>query len=296
MRREAKGGLLVAVSAVSFGLMPIFAKLAYGAGASTYTVLFLRFLVGAAVMFLLMGAKRMKLPARRDIVACLLLGAVGYVGQSFCYFTALNYASSGVVSLLLYTYPALVMGGSALFFGERITARKALALVLALGGAAVIIGSQWQANPLGLVLGALAAVFYTAYILISSRFVKGESGVQSSAFIMLGAAVVYGAANLILGFEPPAGAEGWTAVLLIALVSTALAFWSFFAGMEQTGPTAASLISTLEPVVTVVFSALILREAIGLNTVVGGALVLGAVIVTALPEGRVGRDGGGRSS
>lgn len=85
----------------------------------------------------------------------LLLGAVGYVGQSFCYFTALNYASSSVVSLLLYTYPALVMIGSTIFLKEKITVQKVISLCLALIGAFVIIGAEFHANPTGIVLSVL---------------------------------------------------------------------------------------------------------------------------------------------
>ena len=110
------GILLVAVSAASFGFMPIFAKMAYAAETSTYTLLFLRFLVATIFMFTLLFFNKMPLPSTKEMLTFFLLGAVGYVGQSFCYFTALNYASSSTVSLLLYTYPALVMLGSAILF------------------------------------------------------------------------------------------------------------------------------------------------------------------------------------
>lgn len=84
------GILLVAISAASFGLMPIFAKIAYTAGTSTYTLLFLRFLVATVFMFLLLFFKKIQLPSRKEMLIFFLLGAVGYVGQSFCFFTALT--------------------------------------------------------------------------------------------------------------------------------------------------------------------------------------------------------------
>lgn len=275
---------MIAISAASFGLMPIFAKIAYSAGTSTYSLLFLRFLVAAAFMFLLLFIKKLNLPSKKEMLIFLLLGAVGYVGQSFCYFTALNYASSSVVSLLLYTYPALVMIGSTIFLKEKITVQKVISLCLALIGAFVIIGAEFHANPTGIVLSVLSAVFYSVYILISSQVVKAGTGIQSSAFIMLGAAVVYGIMNLFLGFTPPTQINGLVAVSLIALISTVLAFWSFFTGMEKTGPSTAALVSTLEPVVTVLSSVIILSEKITVNIIAGGCLVLAALIVTALPS------------
>lgn len=278
------GVLLVAVSAASYGLMPIFAKIAYAAGTSTYSLLFLRFLSATVFMFLLMLIKKQKLPSKKNIMIYLLLGAIGYVGQSFCYFTALNYASPSVVSLLLYTYPALVMVGSAIFLHEKFTAQKVISLCLALCGAFVIIGAEFRANPKGIILSVLVAIIYSAYILICSKAVKSGTGIQSSAFIMLGATVVYGIINLFCGYTPPTQVSGVVAVALIALVSTVLAFLSFFAGMEKTGPSKAALVSTIEPVVTVLSSVIILSEKLTVNIIIGGALVIVALIITSLPS------------
>lgn len=287
--RESIGGiLLVSISAASFGLIPIFAKMAYSAGTGTYTLLFLRFSAGAAFMFVLLAAKRLPLPTKKESLLFFALGALGYAGQSFCYFTALNYASSSTVSLLLYTYPALVMLGSAAVFKEKITVKKVAALCLALIGAFVIIGTKFDAGVRGVLLALLSAVFYSIYILISSRVVKEGQGISSSAFIMLGAAAVYGIISMRVGFEPPKQASGFVAVILITLVSTVIAFWSFLTGMEKTGPAAASLVSTLEPVVTVVASVIILSEPLTINLVVGGILVFSSLIVTVLPNERTG--------
>lgn len=285
MKSDSKSGVfLVAVSAAAFGIMPIFAKIAYASGTSVYTLLFLRFLAGAVFMTSLMFAKRLPLPKAKEIIAFLLLGAVGYTGQSFCYFTALNYTTTGTVSLLLYTYPVLVTAGSALFFKERINAKKIIALVAAIAGAAAVAGGNFKANLPGILLSAGAALIYTAYILVSSVVVKKGMSVQSSAFIMTGAAFSFGIMNLFAGFEPPADVKGYAAAIAIALVSTVLALWAFFTGMEKTGPSTASLVSTLEPIVTVAASALILSETLTVNTVAGGILIISALVVTVLAD------------
>ncbi|MCF0111746.1 MAG: EamA family transporter [Erysipelotrichaceae bacterium] len=279
----SSGIILVAISAASFAFLPIFARIAYEAGTSTYSLLFLRFLVATVFMFSLMLIQKKALPSKKDMLCYVILGAAGYVGQSFCYFTALNYASAGVVSLLLYTYPALVMIGSVVLFHEKVTVSKVVSLVLALIGAGVIIGGEIHADSMGILLSVMAAVFYAAYILISSRVVKPGEGMQSSAFIMLGAAMVYGVFTLVSGFTPPVQTSGIIAVILIALVSTAIAFWTFFAGMEKTGPSVASLVSTLEPVVTVLASAVILSEKLTVNVILGGIFVIAALLITAIP-------------
>ncbi|MBE5972249.1 MAG: EamA/RhaT family transporter [Lachnoclostridium sp.] len=281
--KNLTGIILVAVSASCYGFMPIFAKLAYAAGTSTYTLLFLRFLIASAFMFVIMGIKKIPMPSVKEMISFLMLGALGYVGQSFCYFVALNYASSSTVSLLFYTNPAMVLIGSALVLKEKITTKKLISLCFALCGAFVIIGGEFDADMTGLILAVLSALFYSIYLLVASKVVKPGMGTQSSAFIMLGAAIVYAVVTMFVGFVPPAETIGYAAVVMIALVSTVGAFWTFFAGMEKTGPTVASLVSTLEPVVTVVASVVILSEPVTVNLIIGGCLVVASLIVTILP-------------
>ena len=132
-------------------------------------------------------------------------------------------------------------------------------------------------------LAVASAVGYSIYILINARVAREGMGIQSSAFIMLGAAAVYGLLNVVFGFTPPTGPKGYVAVALIALVSTVVAFWSFLTGMQKTGPSTAALVSTLEPVVVVVCSVLILSEKLTVNVIIGGCLVLAALVATALP-------------
>jgi drug/metabolite transporter (DMT)-like permease len=285
--KNADGIMLVAISAASYGIMPIFAKIAYATGSSTYTLLFLRFLIGAVFMLTLMFVKRLPLPSGKEILAFLLLGGIGYTGQSFCYFTALKYTTAGTVSLLLYTYPTLVTVGSVLFLKERLTIQKFIALLLALIGSLIIIGDDFYADLTGILLAIGAAVIYTSYILVSSRVVKEGMGIQSSAFVMTGTAVVYGLMNVFTGFSPPTQMKGYIATVLIALISTVLAVWAFFTGLEKVGPSTASIVSTLEPVVTVLASVFILSEKLMVNTLIGGILIIMALFVTLLHKNKI---------
>jgi drug/metabolite transporter (DMT)-like permease len=69
------------------------------------------------------------------------------------------------------------------------------------------------------------------------------------------------------------------AIALIALISTVIAITLFLAGLEKTDATQASLLSTVEPVVTVLLAAVFLHEAVTLSQLAGGALILAAVVV-----------------
>src|SRR6185369_16805694 len=114
------GALFVAASAIGFGALGIFGKVAFASGASTTTVLFLRFLTAGAFMAVAMLALRLPWPRGKDLRILAAMGAIGYVGQAFCYFSALRYTSAGLTALLLYLYPSLVALASAALGRQRL--------------------------------------------------------------------------------------------------------------------------------------------------------------------------------
>jgi drug/metabolite transporter (DMT)-like permease len=284
MKRLA-GFALVILSALAFGFLAIFARFAYADGAGTTSLLFLRFAIAGLFMLGLMRLRRLAFPRGKKLALFALMGAVGYAGQSFCYFTALKYASASLVALLLYVYPAIVTVLAAIFLKERLRPVKVAALVLALSGSALILGFEGSGEARGMLLALGAACIYALYIVCGSKIIGEGMAVQSSTVIMLSAALVFGAVSLAGGFEPPRSASGAFAVAAIALVSTAVAIVSFFAGLERIGPASASMVSTIEPLVTVVAAALFLGESIGPLTALGGGMVLAALVaLAAFPE------------
>jgi drug/metabolite transporter (DMT)-like permease len=100
------GALLVIFSAAGFGTLAIFGRFAYAAGMDAPTILFLRFSLAALVMLVWLRLRGETLPGRPAIFWLIGMGALGYVGQSMAYLTALRYASAGLVALLLSLRPS----------------------------------------------------------------------------------------------------------------------------------------------------------------------------------------------
>jgi drug/metabolite transporter (DMT)-like permease len=275
------GLILIITSAASFGVMPIFARLAYNAGAEPITVLFLRFTIAAVVMNLIMVVRRTAYPRGLILLELILLGAIAYVGESLAYFLALKLASAGLVVLLLYIYPALVTALSAIFLKEHLTRVKIIALFLALSGTALTLRISSGGSLPGILLGITAAVDYAIYILLSSRIVRRSGSIASTSVIITSTACVYAGIVAFRGVIYPATSIGWIAIVAIALISTVLAFVTFFAGLKRIGPTSASTLSTFEPIVAVVLVAIVLGETISPIQVLGGMLILSAVVLLA---------------
>jgi drug/metabolite transporter (DMT)-like permease len=261
--------------------MPIFARFAYSSGVSPVTLLFLRFAFAAPVMIALVALRRVRLPRGAALVALICLGAVIYVVQALCYFTALTRAPASLVALILYLYPVLVAVGATLVYGEQFTLARGAALALALGGAALIIGFERGGSAAGVGLAIAAAGIYAVYILAGTRVMRNVPPLAAATVVICSTAVVYGGIAAVRGPVWPATAGGWLSIAALALVSTVAAIAFFFAGLERVGPTSASILSTLEPAVAVTLAVLLLGEALTPAKLAGGLLILAAVLVTS---------------
>jgi drug/metabolite transporter (DMT)-like permease len=281
--KQISGILFIAISAASFGTLAIFGRFLYADGMDIFTVLFLRFGLAALLMLALLLVRREGFPRGRILLQLIGMGALGYVGQSFSYLTAIKYASAGLVALLLYLYPTFVFVLSVIVLKEKVTWIKIAAIVLALIGTALTVdpaGGQLS----GILLAVAAALIYSIYIIVGTNVMKHVSAVQSSFVIFASAGIVYGMLMALDGPHLPSTNSGWINIAGIVLIATVIPVVMFLAGLERIGPTNAAMLSTLEPIVTVLLAAWIFDERLKPIVLLGGGLILVAVILLTRGE------------
>jgi drug/metabolite transporter (DMT)-like permease len=292
---RSTGTLACVGSAAGFGAMAVFGKLAYENGATVGTLLSVRFALAAAMFWVLVlaaGLRERRAPereprglARRDLAIALALGAAGYAAQAGFFFSALERIDASLLSLLLYTFPSMVAVAAIALGRERADARRLGALVIASAGLVLILATAKAGalDPVGALLGLAAAVVYTTYILVSQGVAGRVRPTLLAAIVCSGAALSLTAGSALLGELRPGEvtAAGWGWLAGIALVSTVAAVSLFFAGLKRVGPTTASVLSTVEPVVTVLLAFLVFGELLGSLQLLGGLLVIAAVLVLA---------------
>jgi drug/metabolite transporter (DMT)-like permease len=281
--------------------MPIFGKLAYQAGLSTGALLLLRFCLAAAVLgALLLLRPRLRRPAPRTmaspratasrppggarlVVLAILLGAVGYAAQAGLYFSALTRLDAPLVALVLYVYPALVTVAAVGLGRDRLTPRRAAALIVSSAGTLLVLlgaGGDVRLDLVGVALALGAAVTYTSYILVADRAVHRMPPVVLSAWVMTGASATLALHAGLTGALPlgvSLEALLWAACL--AVVSTVGGMLAFFGGLRRSGPSTAAILSTFEPVVTTALAALVLQEFLAPAQLLGALVVLSSVAV-----------------
>ncbi len=272
---------LIILSSASFGAMAIFAKFAYESGISIHSLLFFRFLIAAMAMVPIALIQKRKFPRGKDLAILIAMGAVGYAGQSWAYFTALTLIPASLVAILLYLYPIFVAVLAVFFLDEILTGKKIFALGLAVTGAALVIGLDVGGNLTGILYAAGAAVIYSVYNIAGAKVMKRNDIFTASLVIIISAAAFYFLVNLKSGMFIPKEGIYWVYITAIGFVSTFVAIYTYFLGMKLIGAVSASMLSTFEPVTTVVLAALFLDQGLGWLQVAGGALILFAVIIVA---------------
>lgn len=279
------GIILVVASAVGFGTLAIFGRYAYADGMDALTIGFLRFALAAIPALALLRLRRERFPRGSVLLRLIVMGGLSYIVGSYAYLAALQYASAGLVALLLYLYPVIVTLLAVLLLHEPLTRVKGLALGLALAGTALAVGPM-SGQALGVLLGITCGVVYAVYIVIGGDVMKQVSPVQSAAVIFTTAAAGNGLLMLLAGPRWPVSVSGWGAIVGLVVLTTLLPVAAFLAGLKRIGPTNAAMLSTLEPVVTVVLASWWLHETLSPVTLLGGGLILSAVLLVTQGEFR----------
>jgi drug/metabolite transporter (DMT)-like permease len=274
--------LFCVASAACFGAMAVLGKLAYDGGATVGTLLSLRFAIAAALFWIFAPRRELRLVRRGDVARGLALGAVLYAAQAGMFFAALDRLDASLLSLLVYTFPAIVTVAAIALGRERSDRRRLAALGLTSGGLVLILAGAGTGalDPLGTALGLGAAVIYSAYILLGERVAVRVPPRLLATLVCTGAAVTLTGAALASGQLRPGDltAAGWGWLTCLGVVSTVAAISLFFAALRRIGPTTTAILSTAEPLVTVLLAFAVFGETLGAVQLLGGALLLGGVV------------------
>ena len=284
--RSLSGAVLAVLSATCFGTLAILVKFAYRERVTTLQLISFRFLIAAAGLWLiglLSGQPPWRL-SRRSLVILAVMGSTLYSLQAFSYIFAVRQLPASLVSLMLYSYPALVAIGAHFCFGRRLTRGHVAALLGSFVGVAFLLGGAPRlAFSPALLIAGIAPVVYTLYILAGDVAMRGGNPIAAATVVMSAAAATFLVVAAIAGeLRPPPTLAGAGLLIAIGVVPTIAAITLFLAALARIGGARVSLLSSWEPLVTVGLAALLLGERLAWLQAAGGVLLLGAVIALQL--------------
>ena len=292
--QRRNGIFLIVLSAVAFGWMPIFGSWAYNSGVNTQGLLLIRFSVAGLVMAAVMLIRRATWPRGCTLLGLMAMGGIAYVGQAFCYFSALRHGSAALAALFLCATPRLCSVGGFITLclsGLGHAGLRVLVEGKTLGANVGCTGlslrephfdhrpCRWAMVGRGLWHhggGHLFGLYHCWQPLnaLGGRITSSNGGDAFRCGQFMD--------EYALEHADVAKHNRQLAAVAIALVSTVVAIFAFLAGLDYLSASEASTLSTLEPVVSVLLAALILGGHLSMLQWLGGAGILIAGLMIAL--------------
>ena len=258
---------------------------------SSAMIALLRATIGMLFLLIVLrvGGKRLDRVAIRKNAWMLLLSS-GLMGLNWILlFEAYRYTSVATATLCYYMEPIILVLLSPALLGERLTRKKLLCVLVALGGMVLVsgvleAGFSGAAEMKGVLFGLGAAILYASVILINKRLCG--IGAYDKTIMQLGmsAALLLPYTLLTGDFSLNMNAASAVMMVLVGVVHTGFAYCLYFGSLGNLRAQTVALLSYIDPVVAIVLSALLLGERMTIAGAVGAVLVLGATIVSEFPE------------
>ena len=229
---------------------------------------------------------------RPDLIRCLILGVLGVAASNYTYYLAIEKTNVATAIIVQYTAPVWVLLYTVARGLQRASLKRFAAVALAVLGSALAIGAVgtggFRLNLVG-VGAALLAAFSFAFYNVGGHSILAR---YDRWIVLLWTLVA--ASGFWIVINPPwkvaaahySGAQ-WLFLLVFSLVSVLVPFSLYFAGLQHLEPTRAIVGSCLEPVFSIVIAAIVLGEGVRPIQTVGIVIVLIAIVVVQLPDGKL---------
>ena len=283
--KTTQGYLFAVLSAIIYGCMPLMSKYIYADGVNPFTLVFLRNLFSVLPLGALAykECKTLKV-AIKSLPSISLISVLGCSFTPMLLFSSYQFIPSGTATVFHFTYPAVVMVAGILLFKNKVQITNIICMLLCVLGVSLFYTPQQTLNPVGSVLALSSAITFAAYVLLLSRFNRRNgSGFLFCFYIALVSSIF----SLIIclltkNLSLPTTLLGWGLCVLFSLLVTTGAVTSFQQSTFLIGGEKASILSTLEPITSVIIGGIVFKEQIGVRVILGTVLVVTASILIVL--------------
>lgn len=280
-----KGIMFTIISAFIYGFTPILAKFTYDGGNNAITLTFLRALLG--IPFLYIGMRKNGTPmkiTKREFLHFIGLSFLGIGITTTALYASYNYISVGMATTIHFIYPCVVYFICILFFKEKITLKKLLALTLSTIGIFMLVDEITGGSTYGIFLAALSGITYGLFLVyLDKSGFKHMDPFKCTLYISL--FNIFGlfafgkyTGDLTFSLTPLA----WGLTILISFLTAIFGNAFLQLGVKYCGATTASILCTFEPITSVILGIMFLSESITILKLIGCGFIVIAVLLLSL--------------
>ena len=281
MNVKAKGYILGAVAAATYGMNPLFALPLYKAGMNPDSVLFFRYLFAIPVLGMMIVARGRSFKLTRKDASSSIIMRFLVALSSLALFQSYNYMDVGIASTLLFVYPILVALIMWIAFKEKLTLPTVLCILLALGGIGLLYksGDGSTLNLTGIILVMISALSYAIYIVgVNQSTLKNLATLSLTFYVLLFGLVLF-LVRVDFG-QSLRVAETWYLwgnLIALAIFPTAISFLCTTQAIQYIGSTPTAILGALEPLTAVFFGVVVFGESLTLRLSCGMLMIILAV-------------------
>ena len=284
MNTRTKGLLATMISAVFFGFIPLFVKTICAGGGNSVSAAFYRFFLSVPVLYIYLKAQGISMRiTRTEFAKIALITIFGYGGTAVLLFSSYNFIPSGMSTTIHFMYPVFTILGCMIFFKEKVSPLKLLCVALCFGGILLFYNGESGGSILGMALSFLSGVTYAFYTIYLEK-----SGLQKMENLKLifymntvAAAMILVMALLTAQFTLRLTPLAWGTAVFFATATSLIGVLGYQIGVKCIGPQNAAILSTFEPITSLIVGVLVYREAFSARTLLGCLCVLSAVVIVA---------------
>lgn len=286
MSNRTRGFVAVIISAVIFGCMPLMAKYTYSQGSNPLSTTFYRFFLPLPALFLLVKSnKNVSVSISFDELKKVAIAAIfGFGATALLLFMSYNYIPSGMATTIHFIYPVFVIVGCILFFKEKPSIVKIISAALCVVGIVMFYDKEGQINIVGMALAFASGItfsFYTVYL--DKSGLKEMNNFKLTFYLCSVSSVMLLIFSVVSGsFTYAVTLSGWAMLLGLALLVSLGAVCLFQLGVKVIGPQNTAILSTFEPITSIVIGVFIFRESFGLRTFLGVVMILSAITLVSV--------------
>lgn len=284
---KTKGILTIMLAAIIYGFTPILGKLTYIEGSNTLSLTFYRSFLSLPILYLILKVKHVSLKVTKQEFAKLsFLGILGPSLTALMLYGAYNYISVGMTTTIHYIYPVLVTAVCIIFFKEKISKEKIIAVILSTIGICLFFEGDLSKNVIGILLALFSGFTYGAHILfIDKSGIKGMYPIKFSFYSCLASSIFlffFGIATKTLIFEM--SVIGWLYTILVSILVSVIASSLMPIGIKHVGSTVTSIVGMFEPITSVIMGILFLSEPFTVKNMIGSTFIIIAVLTLTLAK------------
>lgn len=279
MNIKQKGIIYTVIATIIFGITPAIGKLTYDMGNNGIQLAFLRHLFVLPLFFLIVIRQNLSFHLTKQQFIDVMKVGLGNALTIVLLYCSYSYIGVGSATVLHFLYPLFVCIFNFIFYHQLLTKQQILCLCLAIVGVLCFI-DQSSSSFIGFLLAIVSGVFFAYYMIgMDHTSIRELSPYVFNFYLVFLNVVAIGILSLLTHSFCIMPIKSYSLILIVAVLTSMVAVVLLQRGIYCLGASLTAILSTLEPITSIIVGVLFLNETMSFFKLIGCVLVLISTVI-----------------